>query len=794
MGAPFTAMSAPLRRRIALFCLVLAVALLFHRVLLGEGVLYFRDICLNHLPTRLYTTPILRSGHLPLWNPYLSGGMPLAANPNNLIFHPITLLFLMMPVMAAFHASILLQYLLAGWGILLWGREEGLGEESALAGGLTYALSGALVSCGSLQNLLSSWAWVPLALFALARHRRTGSPKALLGFSAALAVQLLAGDPLAAGTSLLLGLFDTLWGRGAEGRGFLRPAAGLAGGFLLACGLALVQILPAREMIAESSRASGIPYADASVWSIPPARLLEIVVPSLYGDPTALKVTSYWGGMVFEKGYPFLLSIYLGAASLLLALCALGRRRDRRAQALAATAAILTLASLGPGAFLYRFLYQTVPLVASLRYPSRFLLPAFLCLSLLCALGLERLREEIPGRGLGPGMRLLLAGAVLIALATAFLALHPPALEGLIQEGLGIGSGAGDAALRRIGAQVREHLLRATLVASGMAAVVLAIRRVRLGPTLVSTLALLVLAVDLISANSHINPVVPPAFYGTRPTVLDLVRGSDPPPRVYSAPRPPGFAVMAQSDSAWWGYFWDQISARVSTSLPERIWMAYDKSTDLLSPRRVNDLSDRMREMEPDRIRRLTDLASVGVLMSYREMKDPALIPAGQVARQTNVPLRFYRSRGPLPRAYLVFRARPEEGEILPALTDPGLDPRREVFLAGIPQPVGERAEDGRVLFVEDLPEKIVLDVFAGRPGWLVLTDNNYPGWTAEREGTRLPILRANFLFRAVPVPAGESRVVFRYRPLPLYLGAAGSLASLAAGGVWILRSRRRRP
>ena len=80
MGAPVAAMSAPLRRRIALFCLVLAVALLFHRVLLGEGVLYFRDVCLNHLPVRIYTTPILKSGHLPLWNPYLSGGLPLAAN------------------------------------------------------------------------------------------------------------------------------------------------------------------------------------------------------------------------------------------------------------------------------------------------------------------------------------------------------------------------------------------------------------------------------------------------------------------------------------------------------------------------------------------------------------------------------------------------------------------------------------------------------------------------------------------------------------------------------------------
>ena len=92
---------------------------------------------------------------------------------------------------------------------------------------------------------------------------------------------------------------------------------------------------------------------------------------------------------------------------------------------------------------------------------------------------------------------------------------------------------------------------------------------------------------------------------------------------------------------------------------------------------------------------------------------------------------------------------------------------------------------------VEDLPEKIVLEVSSGHPGWLVLTDNIYPGWSAELEGRRAEILRANHLFRAVKVPAGDSRVVFRYRPLSLWMGAAGSLVSLAAGIAWVLRSRR---
>ncbi len=791
MGAPFTAMSAVLRRRIALFCLALAVALLFHRVLLGEGVLYFRDICLNHLPTRLYITEILRSGHLPLWNPYLSGGMPLAANPNNLFFHPITLLFFLMPVMPAFHASILLQYLLAGWGVFLWGREEGLSDESSLAGALTFSLSGVLVSCGSLQNLLSSWAWVPLALFVLARHRRRGSPWALAAFSGVLAVQLLAGDPLAAGTSLLLGAVDTLWGR-RSGEGCRLLAVGrLGAAALLACGLACIVILPAKEMIAESSRSGGISFADASVWPIPPVRLLEIVVPSLYGDPTALKVTSYWGGQVFQKGYPFLLSIYLGATSLLLALCALGKRGDRRAYLLGGLTALFALTSLGQSTFVFRLLYETVPLLSSLRYPSRFLLPAFLCLSLLSILGMERLREEIPRERAGPAIRLFLAGGVAVALVAAGLALFRPLLESLVREGLGIPASVGEGALERIEAGVRGSLLHCALVAAVVAVIVLAVRRARLGPTLASVLLLLVLGVDLISRNSHVNPVVPAEFYETRSPLVDLARDSGTSPRVTVLSRPPGFAVMAQSDSAWWGYFWDEVSGRISTLLPHRIWMAYDKSTDLLSPRQVNDLSDQMKDLDAGKIGRLAELASVGVLASYRELEDPYLIPAGQVSRQTNVPFRFYRSRDPLPRAYLVGRARPERGEALEALTDPGFDPRAEVYLAGIAGTEEAGGGGGGVRIVEDLPERVVLEVSSREAAWLVLTDNIYPGWVAQREGKPLPVLRANYLFRAVKVPAGESRIVFRYRPVSLWTGAAVSLISLAAGIAWVLLFRR---
>jgi hypothetical protein len=52
--------------------------------------------------------------------------------------------------------------------------------------------------------------------------------------------------------------------------------------------------------------------------------------------------------------------------------------------------------------------------------------------------------------------------------------------------------------------------------------------------------------------------------------------------------------------------------------------------------------------------------------------------------------------------------------------------------------------------------------------GMLALHDVYYPGWVAEIDGVRAPVLRADVLFRGVEVPAGRHQVVFRFAPFSL--------------------------
>ncbi len=83
-------------------------------------------------------------------------------------------------------------------------------------------------------------------------------------------------------------------------------------------------------------------------------------------------------------------------------------------------------------------------------------------------------------------------------------------------------------------------------------------------------------------------------------------------------------------------------------------------------------------------------------------------------------------------------------------------------------------------------PNRVEVEV-RGAPGFLVLTDVWYPGWTATVDGKPVDIYRANHAFRAVAVPAGTHTVVFHFEPASYFLGRRISLVSLVAVAVLLL-------
>ena len=95
-----------------------------------------------------------------------------------------------------------------------------------------------------------------------------------------------------------------------------------------------------------------------------------------------------------------------------------------------------------------------------------------------------------------------------------------------------------------------------------------------------------------------------------------------------------------------------------------------------------------------------------------------------------------------------------------------------------------------------DYREGVVrLRLSAGGPRLLVVGDNFHPHWRALVDGRAAPLLRANYVWKAVPVPAGEHVVELVYHSPPVARARAVSAACavlVLAGAGLALRRRGR--
>jgi hypothetical protein len=115
-------------------------------------------------------------------------------------------------------------------------------------------------------------------------------------------------------------------------------------------------------------------------------------------------------------------------------------------------------------------------------------------------------------------------------------------------------------------------------------------------------------------------------------------------------------------------------------------------------------------------------------------------------------------------------------------LRDGPLDPRRQVVVESPPTGgLGPFAGTSPVDATIVAEGTAALDLLADAPGggFLVLTDPYHPGWRAFVDGEETPILRADYLFRAIALPPGSHEVRFAFAPPSLQRGAILSAAGL---------------
>ena len=795
------------------------------------------DLYLENYAWKRLIVDAIEQRELPLWNPYVFTGVPFLAAGQHSALYPFSVLFYVLPLAAAYGWFAALHLALAGSFCYLLARTLRVSRGGALIAGVAFELCGFVVISNVFPMIVAAAVWLPLVLVAIERVMRrqcAGAslwqhlPDLALG-AVAFGMAFLAGHPE---MYFYIGLVAALYGlwrlvavyrRRRQWGAIATAAAAMLAMAAVGVGLGCAQWVPLLDLLQDNVRQGGAGLEQVLGWAFPKRHVLALLVPDVFGNPAhhayrdlwtrewqAITVNAlgesidnpFWGIKNYVEG-----AAYVGTLTLLLAPVALLRRQGETRWFWAALGGLALAFSFGSR--LYALVYA-LPGFSQVRTAFRWVYVYSLCMALLAGMGADALwQARDAGRagwrrasdwlgrvGLGGvsfagglGVLGLIAGALLAperAIALAERAMHALA---------GAERGFSDARMF-VSYQARNLALLGGALLAGAG---LWLCRRWVSRHVWSVLAAAVIAAELLVVGRPFFPANAKHLLAYETPGIDYLRAQQGLFRITALVAPDEKTFNANA-----GMFYGLEDVRGYDSIIPR---QYAEFMQLLQ----NQTELQYNRIAPLYTSNATALESP--LLDLLNVRYVLTSPAQSITSQGWVlvydgEMRIYENLDVLPRAFTVAAAENlgSREAVLAAL--PAHDPRETLLLevsaplAGVGTPVGQ------VLTVDHGLNEVLVAVDAPAGGYLVLTDAYDRGWKAfvrpadaaepdlaEQEVT---ILRAYGQFRAVPLPAGQHVVRFKYTPnsvkYGLYLSFLAASVLLLGLGLWAWRRLYREP
>jgi hypothetical protein len=713
------------------------------------------DAKAHFLPQVQFMAASFARGESPFWNPYVFAGSPQIADPQSMIFSPPMLLLALIdsaPGSWAIDTTVLLCVLAAGLGVLLMFRDLGWHPAGGLIAALGFSFGAAMAWRLQHFNQVLSLAYLPFALLFLRRALVRSS--AAYGLMAGIVAGFIVDgrDQVALLETYLLSGYVLAHWLSAERlpKAMLASAkpllAGAAGGLAVALVPVALTIL-----LAEQSNRPEIDYLSAGKGSLHPALLITAVIPHLFG--AAGDMDGYWGPPSFAwSGTGLFIAqnvgqLYIGSVPLLMLVAGASRgvlwHKDIRFFTICAIFALLY--ALGWYTPAFRVMYEVLPGVSFYRRPA----DAVFLIGGLAAL----LAGYVTHRAFSwtlPAPRLwqcqieaaILVSAFIVGLALAF---HFVRIESA-ESALIMAAGWFLAGAAAIGAANWLKPIRPLLALAVLGGVTAADLAVNNGPNGASGLPPSI--ADMLEPDTR-NETVALLKRKVAETRSDTRRD-----RVELAGL--GFhwpnASLSHSLEQTLGYnpvrleiYTEATGAQDTAGLPEQrtfsplFWSYRSTMADLLGLRFI----------------------ATGVPI---EEIDKSLKP-GDMRLIARTPDGFvYENPRALPR--VLFAPNAVSADFQRMLKNggwPAVDPARSVLLENVASASERAPGTARILSYRNT--EVVIEAQSPAGGYVVLNDVWFPWWMAEVDGRKVPLLRANVIFRAVEVPPGRHTVRMTFRP-----------------------------
>jgi hypothetical protein len=771
---------------LAIALLAVVVTVPFADVLFTDARFYVRDLTRYYYPTKKILREIVRGGEFPYWNRYYGAGQPIASNPEYEVFYPLQWLILLPDYDLGYRLHILIHVYVAAFGMYVLLRSLRMRILAALFGAIAFAVGGLFVSYVNLLPILFAFVWMPWIGWLLMRAVERPSAARIAAAGMVVGLQALVGEPTTLVQTWGLSLLVAGWVGWRNGR-WRGAGTGVAiATAVLAIGLSVgaVQLLPAAEHVGDSARSRPFSLGLATRWSMPPARLLELFAPNLFGHLFGER--TYWGaGMYRDTSSPFIYSIYLGLPMVVFALAAFATRVRGRAAAIVVIIASTVLA-LGEHTPAYGLLHE-IGVASSVRYPEKFLLPALICLVLLGSAGLDRFLRRDP-----VARRVSLRTAAAVAVVSGLmLILHlTPLSEALFRWIWGIADEARLATLLPI---VRQDWALSLVRAISLCGILLVAFRVR--GRVWGLLLVCFVTADLVPVGVGVLPRIDRSFFDEPPigAELDPARGEY---RIFHEVDWYGGGKVAKRYFATGDRAYQVIRNGMYPMTPAT-WgfrLALDRDYDKTALLPTVDFVGAMWQVRDAGQERWREIFAAMSNVRYRSRYRPFDEEMDRIGDETAAirPVEFVEF-DPSPRYYFadqIVRLRSRE-EFASRLALETFSPRvafveSESFDPGT----------GVVLSVEETANSARLVVESDGPALLVASVTRHRYWSATVDGAIVGLEPVNVAYQGVRVGPGRHEVVMAYRnpkivPLLVFslLVLSGSLGVIVAS---LLRSRSR--
>lgn len=730
---------------IATATFLLTTFVFFRPHILGKA--YFWDDFIEQVyPNRVYAGRMLSAGEFPHWNPYSFCGMPFQADVQTALYYPPHMLF---DRLIGAHTQngvywlqllIIAHYVLAQFSMYILARRLSLSPIASGMAAIAYAFAAPLALHTHHPMFIEHLAWLPL-LIVLIQTAVTTTSIAAIGWGGLVGgMMLLSGAPQMSLYALTLcAILAVWWSLTSTNISWLHRLRRIGKGVLLlvvAVGLYGIQYFPSRQLAAESERSS-LTYEQATEGSLEPHMLLTAVVPKAYGvvlPPGVPNPMPYVGA---EPSYLYWdTAFYFGVGVLLLALWTsiVAWKESALVKFLVVLSIGATLFALGSNGFLYPLIYR-LPFFGQVRIPARMMFVVSFAASILAGIGWDRLRS-----GTSKRQQQIFYGIM--------------ATLGLVIIGVGSGAlvSASDRVAHAIESSAWSQMVYVLLVG---AAVLLRMRGVQT-PWLGVAVAV-IFFFDLTSAHASFSQ-------GKINPANEYRAALNQPLRQLLVPRPPSDVF------------------RVSMRRPEIIALKRNQGLvdGIMLFEGYNQLLLRRRHPAVASAEQVADLLAIRWTIERDSL--------GQWA--------FVQRPTAYPMAWLVHSAHviaPDEVATR-MRQDTTLDYRTiAVIEEELPFPLGNPTPEDSIAIAHYANDRVTYTVRCSAPALAVMSEIYYPAWSAYVDGERVPLLRANYCLRAVPITAGMHTLELRYEDATFTTGSLVTMASLASAITLLLLGAFRR-